>query len=126
MNRHPPKSTRTATPFPYPTLFRSHDRASPAVGGGQHHDVGEIIFTGSVAVADAREQAEQIGRPHRHQARVAQIDRTFGIGRVLELDHLFDDARSEERSVGKECVSKCRSRWSPYHSKKKNNNNKSK
>src|SRR3546814_14956711 len=28
--------------------------------------------------------------------------------------------RSEERRVGKECVSTCRSRWSPYHSKKKN------
>src|SRR3546814_14690821 len=27
-------------------------------------------------------------------------------------------ARSEERRVGKECVSKCRSRWSPYPSKK--------
>src|SRR3546814_2290475 len=39
-------------------------------------------------------------------------------------DHLArDDAkigvdgpsRSEERRVGKECVSTCRSRWSPYH-----------
>src|SRR3546814_12408252 len=29
--------------------------------------------------------------------------------------------RSEERRVGKECVSTCRSRWSPYHSKKKQN-----
>src|SRR3546814_10927531 len=27
--------------------------------------------------------------------------------------------RSEERRVGKECVRTCRSRWSPYHSKKK-------
>src|SRR3546814_13380181 len=27
--------------------------------------------------------------------------------------------RSEERRVGKECVSTCRSRWSRYHSKKK-------
>src|SRR3546814_18378392 len=27
--------------------------------------------------------------------------------------------RSEERRVGKECVSKCNSRWSPLHSKKK-------
>src|SRR3546814_16618998 len=27
-------------------------------------------------------------------------------------------SRSEERRVGKECVSTCRSRWSPYHSKK--------
>src|SRR3546814_3206614 len=25
------------------------------------------------------------------------------------------DQRSEERRVGKECVSTCRSRWSPYH-----------
>ena len=24
-------------------------------------------------------------------------------------------ARSEERRVGKECVTTCRSRWSPYH-----------
>src|SRR3546814_18832077 len=29
--------------------------------------------------------------------------------------------RSEERRVGKECVSTCRSRWSAYHSKKKKN-----
>src|SRR3546814_16092783 len=28
------------------------------------------------------------------------------------------DARSEERRVGKECVSTCRSRWSPYPLKK--------
>src|SRR3546814_12788216 len=27
--------------------------------------------------------------------------------------------RSEERRVGKECVSTCRSRWSPYHLKNK-------
>src|SRR3546814_11293629 len=26
-----------------------------------------------------------------------------------------NDARSEERRVGKECVSTCSSRWSPYH-----------
>src|SRR3546814_16192354 len=28
----------------------------------------------------------------------------------------FDaELRSDERRVGKECVSRCRSRWSPYH-----------
>src|SRR3546814_17990248 len=27
----------------------------------------------------------------------------------------YERVRSEERSVGKECVSTCRSRWSPYH-----------
>ena len=25
------------------------------------------------------------------------------------------DSRSEERRVGKECLTQCRSRWSPYH-----------
>src|SRR3546814_19979791 len=30
--------------------------------------------------------------------------------------------RSEERRVGKECVSTCRSRWSPYHTKKNKKN----
>src|SRR3546814_15233130 len=30
--------------------------------------------------------------------------------------------RSEERRVGKECVSTCRSRWSLYHYKKNTNN----
>src|SRR3546814_11114890 len=28
---------------------------------------------------------------------------------------LESQVRSEERRVGKECVSTCRSRWSPYH-----------
>src|SRR3546814_11044130 len=32
---------------------------------------------------------------------------------------VLEAARSEERRVGQECVSTCRSRWSPYHLKKK-------
>src|SRR3546814_16910548 len=35
--------------------------------------------------------------------------------------HATGAGRSEERRVGKECVSPCRSRWSPYHSKKNKN-----
>src|SRR3546814_12650912 len=31
------------------------------------------------------------------------------------LQQLEDPTRSAERRVGKECVSTCRSRWSPYH-----------
>src|SRR3546814_10379724 len=34
--------------------------------------------------------------------------------RVRNNPYMFAN-RSEERSVGKECVSTCRSRWSPYH-----------
>src|SRR3546814_11314852 len=34
---------------------------------------------------------------------------------MLTPDAPFYVKRSEERRVGKECVSTCRSRWSPYH-----------
>src|SRR3546814_18976772 len=37
---------------------------------------------------------------------------------IEDLAQLIHD-RSEERRVGQECVSPCRSRWSPYHQKKK-------
>src|SRR3546814_15666606 len=52
-------------------------------------------------------------------------------GLIIPLELVFDfegfafnleltgELRSEERRVGKECVSTCRSRWSPYHYKKK-------
>src|SRR3546814_12735757 len=33
----------------------------------------------------------------------------------LRADAVLQTKRSEERRVGKECVSTCRSRWSPYH-----------
>src|SRR3546814_13100284 len=36
------------------------------------------------------------------------------IGGLFRFLVAFGD-RSEERRVGKECVSTCRSRWSPYH-----------
>src|SRR3546814_14196431 len=36
-------------------------------------------------------------------------------GRYLAAQILAMLDRSEERRVGKECVSTCRSRWSPYH-----------
>src|SRR3546814_8947938 len=34
---------------------------------------------------------------------------------VDDFRHSQHAVRSEERRVGKECVSTCRSRWSPYH-----------
>src|SRR3546814_12617305 len=37
-----------------------------------------------------------------------------GLGRGEDFD-AQQDSRSEERRVGKECVSTCRSRWAPYH-----------
>src|SRR3546814_15303864 len=47
----------------------------------------------------------------------------IGVGYETKLGGTADFARaagrSEERRVGKECVSTFRSRWSPYHKKKK-------
>src|SRR3546814_2855975 len=59
---------------------------------------------------------------HAHEQR-HQTDSAFVLGRMIEIaiEHHVGFAtkaplpRSEERRVGKECVSTCRSRWSPYH-----------
>src|SRR3546814_12957406 len=56
------------------------------------------------------------------------LSQRFGVERLGAGTRCADGARepchplslrSEERRVGKECVSTCRSRWSPYHYKKK-------
>src|SRR3546814_13514632 len=39
--------------------------------------------------------------------------------RAFQVLQYGQQIRSEERRVGKECVSTCRTRWSPYHEKKK-------
>src|SRR3546814_2580571 len=75
-------------------------------------------------------------RPHQfrftHQAtshsiiipRVSSERRHYIPFGILSADCIISDSaqavydaelRSEERRVGKECVSTCRSRWSPYH-----------
>src|SRR3546814_11246824 len=47
------------------------------------------------------------------------MDRPESVARPVARASAFFVGRSEERRVGKECVSTCRSRWSPYHYKKK-------
>src|SRR3546814_17430402 len=46
-----------------------------------------------------------------------------GVGKTAIAEgiahRIIDGDRSEARRVGKECVSTCRSRWSPSHEKKK-------
>src|SRR3546814_11912357 len=47
------------------------------------------------------------------------VDRVARLGPVDRDDQqviaALGEDRSEERRVGKECVSTCRSRWAPYH-----------
>src|SRR3546814_13485595 len=45
-----------------------------------------------------------------HSLRKRGVIKSSNPVRLLRLHE-----RSEERRVGKECVSSCRSRWSPYH-----------
>src|SRR3546814_10367884 len=44
-------------------------------------------------------------------SRIEQRERALAIGGLAHRA----ERRSEERRVGKECVSTCRSRWSPFH-----------
>src|SRR3546814_20778550 len=87
MIRRPPRSTRTDTLFPYTTLFRSEAVQRPG---------------GHLQIETATPRAPQI---------VGELDAAARQAHAL-LNAL---PRSEERRVGKECVSTCRSRWSPYH-----------
>ena len=60
----------------------------------------------------------------RIQKNIGRIFRKYNIieykepGETLTINDFYKgygDGRSEERRVGKECTSWCRSRWSPYH-----------
>src|SRR3546814_13186375 len=53
-------------------------------------------------------RTETVGSIVYDPRRVTTIPVRFG-GRIEKM------YRSDERRVGKECVSTCRSRWSPYH-----------
>src|SRR3546814_8410265 len=82
----------------------SSDVCSSDLGAEGVGDVGHLLLEGAgpqveLSAAGGHGVLE-LGRGHGGGA----LDR--GPQRVL---------RSEERRVGKECVSTCRSRWSPYH-----------
>src|SRR3546814_12055267 len=102
MIRRPPRSTRTDTLFPYTTLCRSARQPAP-IGEGAR-----------VLIRVAAVIRRHILRPLAPQraGELAIIGKV--IAAIMELHAV---ARSEERRVGKECVSTCRSRWSPYHQK---------
>src|SRR3546814_14725868 len=71
----------------------------------------------------ARQDHRHADRGFRSGGQPGAEDRCFGgdgdaVDRCLHDGDGRGDFRSEERRVGKECVSTCRSRWSPYHKKK--------
>ena len=59
-------------------------------------------------------------KPHVNVGTIGHVDHgkttlTAAITTVLAKTYGGAARRSEERRVGKECTSWCRSRWSPYH-----------
>src|SRR3546814_18399856 len=112
MIRPPPRSTRTDTLFPYTTRFLSAADAGGEAAGGAfgEHPPGPLPRS-AAEPPDRDGMAQEFGDGRLPAAAVGRVPaaaaRPAGAG------------RSEERRVGKECVSTCRSRWSAYHNKKK-------
>src|SRR3546814_18896679 len=112
MLRRPPRSTRTDTLFSYTTLFRSPKNLGDALCQRQvaqrqlfahEHRDGEIA--GGLSLHDFSADGKAIDA-------VAPQQLIEGVRAVHEFTALAQAGRSEERRVGKECVSTCRYRWS--------------
>src|SRR3546814_19674672 len=127
MIRRPPRYTRTDTLFPYTTLFRSIDGC--LVNGAARGD----LSSEKVYVKLAKMTCPQPGGRYAEsevkgfiafggktgvRGRVVSSDgsltmQAFFAGLVGGIGRGF--SRSEERRVGKGCVSTCSSRWAPEH-----------
>src|SRR3546814_13946361 len=106
-----------AVPVPFPAW---DDKGTAVVGGAEMDAVTAVDEADIHAVVGTLEDA------HGAELHVADAELAAAVISLVEIVHgVFGRGdghqfgRSEERRVGKECVSTCRSRWSPYHQKKK-------
>src|SRR3546814_11910541 len=113
MIRRTPRSTRTDTLFPYTTLFRSRRQLErgkrvvellkqPQYQPLQVWELGVTLFAVNNGYLDDLE-VEQILS---FEKALKDYLKSKHEGLVQRIED-----RSEERRVGKECVSPCRSRW---------------
>src|SRR3546814_18064811 len=129
----PPRSTRTDTLFPYTTLFRSRpDTTDIFNSNDQSENVETNVWANGALIKDRLffyglfnfRKADFTNFSNDLKDDVTDNDPFWGFnidGVLLESDtwgrhsftwtHIDDSHRSEERRVGKEWVSQCRSRW---------------
>src|SRR3546814_19555681 len=105
MKRQQPISSVTDSLFPSTTVFRAAELAAllqqRVQRSGGHPAVEEIALMDDLADREVHVDAGQVHQLERSHAEAPGIA------------HHRIDLSSEERRVGKECVSACRSRWSP-------------
>src|SRR3546814_16401402 len=107
MLRLPPISTRPDTLFPDTPLFRSN--RPPEKRDASPDSRHRLCFPRAIRSRLDRQMREII-----FDTETTGLDPRSG-HRLVEIGCVeLVDRRSEERRVGKECVSTCRSRWSPY------------
>src|SRR3546814_14356234 len=125
MIRRPPRSTRTDTLFPYTTLFRSQLKIASGID-----TIALLLYqvggeTGPDRWRRVRDLTEQAVRTRGFGDGGPTFVGGAGDATIAFLSDFDLGFRSEERRVGKECVSTCSSRWSPYHQKKTTKHHKS-
>src|SRR3546814_18580760 len=125
MIRRPPRCTRTDTRFPYTTLFRSVrylEGSSSLESNGSELSRSEEYLGGGLSVEWMPNDRLTLTFDGSYSRTIRkEIERNFRL-RTDRNDINGDRTavRSAERSVGKECVSTCRSGRSTYHETQKN------
>src|SRR3546814_11731460 len=109
----PPRSKRTDTLLPDTTLFRSLTDFLILQHVNAFIINAQVIQNsdGAAGKATLRKQRRSLHEQH-------NVGRFYNLSDTpLDIAHKHSNSarRSEERRVGKECVSTCRSRRTPYH-----------
>src|SRR3546814_11716182 len=119
--RRQPCTTRTDTLCPSAALFRSGRADTMQLAARERRLEHVAGVHRAFLLAGADQRVDLVDEQDHLAVLLGQIGEQ-GFQTLLELaaefgtgDQRAEVERSEERRVGKECVSTCRSRWSPYH-----------
>src|SRR3546814_12320644 len=74
-----------------------------------------LAATGQSAAGEYEQAFQELTQHEPRHNLLANVYRAIAAGEIYRTADLGPSERSEERRVGKGCVSTCRSRWSPYH-----------